>query len=323
MKHTITQPQKFHTNYRVFRILLAVMLLSSGVVFNACDEEESGPPNDAAPTITSFSPESGLAGTEVTINGTNFDKVISILFNGVKATPKSKTATQIKVDVPAGATSGNIKLTYGAGNTQSSKGFSVTFKQVSVSDFEEDNITSVWNVAEDAGEISKSEFLVEGTNHYFHLKGADNNHNFWIGGRYKGTGNPATYLGVAEKDPAKVFFNVDVKNNEVGSGKIAQAKLVLFVHDVDAPDDKRNWEIDFPVNWSNWKTISIAVDDFHRWNNDIPGFEDFYGDISTVSEVALYITGYGADNIPGGGPDFSFDNVILSEGAALGTIIQP
>ena len=302
-------------------VVVSALLIFTGMTFNGCSDDESGPGGGPAPTITSFTPEAALAGADVTITGTNLDKVISVYFNNVKATPKTKTSTQIVVPVPAGATSGNIKLTYGAGNVQTSKSFTVSFKEVLVSDFEEENVSTVWGLSEDAGDISKSEFLEEGGNTYFHLKGGDTNHNYWVGGRYKGTGNPATPLGVAETDPAKVFFNVDVKNNSLGGGIIAQAKLVFYIYDETQENKKLNWEIDFPVNWTEWKTISISAKDFHRWNGN--GFSPFSGDISSVSEVALYITGYDAAGTPGGGPDFSFDDVVFSEGAALGQIIQP
>jgi hypothetical protein len=315
MKHTITQTPSIRTRRRAFGVACIAMLLLSAFVFNSCDDEDEiggGP----VPTITSFSPEAGLAGAEVTINGSNLDQVISIYFNDVKAVPTTKTSSQIKVNVPAGASTGKIKLTYAAGNVQTSKAFTVTFKQVLVSDFEEAEVSTVWPVSEDAGDISISTFKEEGTNTYFQLKGSDTNGNYWVGGRYKGTGNPATYLGVEETDPSKVFFNVDVKSNAAIGDAPPQAKLVFYVYDETQESKKMNWEIDFPVSWTEWKTISIAADDFHRWNGG--GFSPFSGDIETVSEVALYLTG-GSQAVY----DFSFDNVVFSEGAALGTIIQP
>jgi len=300
-------------------VLLWAMLVGAGLFLNACGSGDSDP---GVPVITSFSPESGLAGSEVTINGTNLDQVISILFNGVKATPTLKTATQIKVPVPAGASSGKIKLTFGSGNVESSSDFTVTFKQVAVSDFEEEDVATIWGLSEDAGDISKSEFLTADGNTYFHLKGADTNNNYWVGGRYHGTGNPATPLGVVENDPAKVFLNFKIKNNNLVDGNPSQFKPVFYVYDADQENDKMNWEIDFPVTWSEWKVVSIAAKDFHRWNGS--GFSPFSGNINTVSEVALYITGYGADFVPASGScDFSIDDIVFSEGAALGQIITP
>ena len=59
-----------------------------------------------APSVLSFSPSSGTAGTQITILGSGFDAVAAnnvVYFGGVKATIVSITATQIVVTVPFGA----------------------------------------------------------------------------------------------------------------------------------------------------------------------------------------------------------------------------
>ncbi len=70
-----------------------------------------------APTITSFSPASGAAGDTVTITGTNFDPdpfhMLVTFADNVPATVTSATATQLVVTVPAGASTGAIKVTNG------------------------------------------------------------------------------------------------------------------------------------------------------------------------------------------------------------------
>ena len=69
------------------------------------------------PTITGFSPASGAAGTTVTITGTNFDPdpfhMLVTFADNVPATVTSATATQLVVTVPAGASTGAIKVTNG------------------------------------------------------------------------------------------------------------------------------------------------------------------------------------------------------------------
>ena len=58
------------------------------------------------PTITSFTPTSGIVGTAVTITGTNFNTTAAsniVYFGKVKATVSSATATQIVCAVPYGA----------------------------------------------------------------------------------------------------------------------------------------------------------------------------------------------------------------------------
>jgi hypothetical protein len=69
------------------------------------------------PTITSFTPASGAAGATVTITGTNFDPdpfhMLVTFADNVPATVVSATATQLVVTVPAGASTGAIKVTNG------------------------------------------------------------------------------------------------------------------------------------------------------------------------------------------------------------------
>ncbi len=62
----------------------------------------------APPTIVSFSPASGPAGTVVTIKGTNLDGASKVSFHGATETVTKDTTTTIKVTVPAGATTGRI-----------------------------------------------------------------------------------------------------------------------------------------------------------------------------------------------------------------------
>ncbi|TAE10754.1 MAG: BspA family leucine-rich repeat surface protein, partial [Bacteroidetes bacterium] len=60
------------------------------------------------PTITTFSPVSGVVGTVVTITGTNFNATHTnntVYFGGAKATSSAGNATSITVTVPVGATS--------------------------------------------------------------------------------------------------------------------------------------------------------------------------------------------------------------------------
>ena len=56
-----------------------------------------------APTVTSFSPQRGTFGSEVTIAGTTFVGVQAVKFNGKAATFSVNSATQITATVPNGA----------------------------------------------------------------------------------------------------------------------------------------------------------------------------------------------------------------------------
>jgi uncharacterized repeat protein (TIGR03803 family) len=72
------------------------------------------------PTITSFSPTSGLAGTKVIINGNTFLHASSVTFNGVAATFTVNSSIKITATVPSGATSGKIAVTTPGGGTATS-----------------------------------------------------------------------------------------------------------------------------------------------------------------------------------------------------------
>jgi hypothetical protein len=74
------------------------------------------------PTISSFTPTSGKVGTPVTITGTNFFNVQSVMFNGASASSFSLTSpTTLTTTVPPAATSGPISITT-AGGTATSTG---------------------------------------------------------------------------------------------------------------------------------------------------------------------------------------------------------
>ena len=79
------------------------------------------------PSITGFSPTSGVVGTSVVITGANFTGATVVRFGGVAATSFTvNTATQITATVPVGAVTGQIAVTTGAGTATSAGTFTVT-----------------------------------------------------------------------------------------------------------------------------------------------------------------------------------------------------
>jgi hypothetical protein len=267
-------------------------------------------------TITSFSPESGEVGTVVTITGTNMQNVTVVKFNGATATITSKNETTIVTSVPEGATTGKITITGLAGDVSSAGNFSVGIppQQVMISDFEEENANELWSKAEDAGDVSISAIETEGDNSFFHLQAIDNNGNYWVGGRYFEE-NIDTPLGIEESDLAAVWMNVDVKSNNA----MSIGKLVYAVKEEGAPDGRRNYERDFDVDWSEWKTVSIRVDKFGYWDGF--GMVDAVtggADIPTIWSVALYVRGGNST----ASYDLSYDNLRFSIGVPLGEDIE-
>jgi hypothetical protein len=78
------------------------------------------------PTISSYSPTSGPVGIEVTITGAHFTGTTSLSFNGTSATFVVDSDTQIRANVPPGATTGKIKVINSAGSALSATNFIVT-----------------------------------------------------------------------------------------------------------------------------------------------------------------------------------------------------
>ena len=78
-----------------------------------------------APTVTGFTPASGPVGTPVTITGTNFTNVTSVMFGSKTAGFTVNSATQITATVPKGAKTGRISVTTPGGTATSSTNFTV------------------------------------------------------------------------------------------------------------------------------------------------------------------------------------------------------
>jgi gliding motility-associated-like protein len=90
------------------------------------------------PTITSFTPTSGLVGTTVTVTGTNFSSTPAnntVKFNGTTATVTASTATSITTTVPAGATTGAITVTVAGNTATSATNFTVTVPLPTITSF--------------------------------------------------------------------------------------------------------------------------------------------------------------------------------------------
>jgi len=84
------------------------------------------PAGTAPPLISGFTPASAAVGQSVTIQGLNFVAgATTVSFNNVAATDVSAAPTQISVTVPAGATTGPIKVGTAGGSATTSSDFVV------------------------------------------------------------------------------------------------------------------------------------------------------------------------------------------------------
>lgn len=78
------------------------------------------------PTIVSFSPTSGMVGTDVVITGTGLTQASQATFGGVTATSLAvNSSTQVTATVPVGARTGKIAVTTAGGTALSSGTFTV------------------------------------------------------------------------------------------------------------------------------------------------------------------------------------------------------
>ena len=94
---------------------------SGGTVTSASDFTIIQPPS-----ITDFSPISGLVGAEVTLTGANLTGATTVKFNGTVATTFTvMTDTSIVVTVPNGATTGEISITTPRGTVTSASDFTI------------------------------------------------------------------------------------------------------------------------------------------------------------------------------------------------------
>jgi lysophospholipase L1-like esterase len=91
------------------------------------DKGAASPPPQAAPIISSFTPDNGRVGAEVTITGANFTSANDVQFNGISASAFTvDSATQIRATVPTNATTGKISVSTSEGTALSATEFSVT-----------------------------------------------------------------------------------------------------------------------------------------------------------------------------------------------------
>jgi hypothetical protein len=95
--------------------------------FVACGGGGDSAPENTTPTITSFSPTSGSAGTSVTLTGTHFTGATAVKFNGTAVGSFTvASASSITTTVPAGATSGPVTVTTASGTGTSATSFTIT-----------------------------------------------------------------------------------------------------------------------------------------------------------------------------------------------------
>ena len=103
------------------KILLTGLIIVSVCGVSALPASASTP----KPTIKTFSPKSATVGTEVMVTGTNLKGATKVTFNGKTAKVISGTAKKVTAYVPAGASTGYIKVKTPGGTATSVSKFTV------------------------------------------------------------------------------------------------------------------------------------------------------------------------------------------------------
>jgi serine protease len=111
----------------MFNLVLATGTVAvQGTWSNRADACSDGEPTFTySPEVSSFTPARAVAGSPVTISGTNLGDATVVSFAGTPATITGTTSTSVTVVVPAGAADGTLSVTTPAGTATSAKSFSL------------------------------------------------------------------------------------------------------------------------------------------------------------------------------------------------------
>jgi alpha-tubulin suppressor-like RCC1 family protein len=116
------------------------------------------------PTISSFLPASGAAGTSIALTGTNLTGATAVSVNGVAVTPTAVTATSLSFVVPAGASATpSITVTTPGGTSAASTAFTVLLQALTVSPTSPVPNTRAAPIAGSAVAVSFTEAISSGT----------------------------------------------------------------------------------------------------------------------------------------------------------------
>lgn len=121
--------QNWSPKYSIRKASLSAVFLMFALttVFYSCEKDPKDPEPIPAPTISSFTPATGGANTDVTVTGLNFPSTVAATVNGKAAVVKSSTATSVVLTLAPGTGSGLIVVTGSTGTATSATEFSYNF----------------------------------------------------------------------------------------------------------------------------------------------------------------------------------------------------
>jgi hypothetical protein len=109
------------------RIALVGSLLGWALACGGGGGGSSTPPAPPAPpTLSSFTPTSGVVGAPITLTGTHLTGATQVSFHGTSAAFTVQSDTSVQATVPVGATSGTVAVTTAGGTATSAGSFTVS-----------------------------------------------------------------------------------------------------------------------------------------------------------------------------------------------------
>jgi hypothetical protein len=185
------------------------------------------------PEITSFTPQSGMAGDLITITGTNFSNALSgniVKVGGTDAVIKSSTSTQIITCVPEGADSGPILISVGQNGAMTSTNFIVTHAFAGYYSDGTKTIPSIWIGERTASEYTRIDLSGDETHNAMAYSPVVTSGGFvyTAGSYFDGTklvpcywtvkGNTAVRTDIGDGTHASVAAAISVSNGVVYTG---------------------------------------------------------------------------------------------------------
>ena len=258
------------------------------------------------PTVTGISPASGLAGTIVTITGTDFSGATAVNFNGVVATSFTvNSATSITATAPTGVTTGPISVTTAGGTGSSSGNFTVPVLSITVpSSINEGDGSQIATVT--ATPAPTSDLTITLTS----SSAAD----LTVDGG-SGAGATATATISANTTDASFFLNAPADNTIDNNASVSlTATAVSGYSSGTAIVTVRNVDFNPPAIVVNkFENSTIDVIELLVVGNGAPG--------STVDMRGILIKDHSSSNANDGGGKYVFSSDSLWQAVPAGTLI--
>jgi hypothetical protein len=221
----------------------------------AVAEERVGGGQTGAPSITAFTPTSGAPGAIVTVAGTGFTGTSSVTFNGLQAIFIVDSDSSLSATVPAGASTGPIRVTTPAGFADGPSDFTVsgpagTFRVVVAGDICQNSSSSLTKCTQTGDRVTAEDpdwVLVAGDIAY--PAGTANDfatryHTRW------GGGNDPSFLSITRPVPGNHEYD------DPANGNGAEGYRAYF------PDDVAPASGPLYYSWSEqgWHFVALDTD---------------------------------------------------------------